>query len=80
MDIKPTKLIKGQVLAKIFSEANCQALGINLLIDKEGGSIREEEKNNIKTSTQRIQMKYLVSQWYKYLIDYLLFSEMPIEL
>ena len=30
LDIRPTKLIKGQGLAKILSESNCQALGINL--------------------------------------------------
>ena len=32
LDIRPTKLIKGQGLAKIFSESNYQALGINLSI------------------------------------------------
>ena len=30
LDICPTKLIKGQGLAKILSESNCQALGINI--------------------------------------------------
>ena len=30
LDIHPTKLIKGQGLAKILSESNCQALGIKL--------------------------------------------------
>ena len=32
LDIHPTKLIKGQGLAKILSESNYQALGINLSI------------------------------------------------
>lgn len=57
----------------MLSKANYQALGINLLTDKEGESERAEEQNNVKTSTQRIQMKYLVSHWYKHLIHYLLF-------
>ena len=30
LDIRPTKLIKGQGLAKMLSESNHQALGINL--------------------------------------------------
>lgn len=73
IDIKPTKLIKGQGLDKILSEANCQALGINLVTDKEGGSGKGEDQNNIKSSTQIIQLKYIVSQWYKDLFHYLLF-------
>jgi hypothetical protein len=31
LDIKPTKLIKGQGLAKLLAESNCQALGINFI-------------------------------------------------
>lgn len=34
LEIKPTKLIKGQGLAKVLSESNCQALGINLVTEK----------------------------------------------
>jgi hypothetical protein len=31
LEIRPTKLIKGQGLAKLLAEANCQALGINFM-------------------------------------------------
>ena len=31
IEIKPTKLIKGQGLAKLIAETNCQALDINEL-------------------------------------------------
>ncbi len=31
IEIKPTKLIKGQVLAKLMTESNCQALDINFI-------------------------------------------------
>jgi len=34
IEIKPTKLIKGQELAKLMAEANCQALDINELDDE----------------------------------------------
>jgi hypothetical protein len=31
LEIKPTKLIKGQGLAKLMAESNCQALDINFI-------------------------------------------------
>ena len=31
LEIKPTKLIKGQGLAKLLVESNCKALGINFI-------------------------------------------------
>jgi hypothetical protein len=30
LEIKPTKLVKGQGLAKLLAESNCKALGISL--------------------------------------------------
>ena len=31
LEIRPTRLIKGQGLAKLLAEANCQALGVNYM-------------------------------------------------
>jgi len=42
MDIKPTKLIKGEGLAKILLESNCQALGINLLTEEDGEGMQNQ--------------------------------------
>ena len=42
LDIHPTKLIKGQGLAKILSESNFQALGINLSMVENEASEGEE--------------------------------------
>jgi len=36
LEIKPTKLIKGQGLAKLLDEANCQALGISFINECSG--------------------------------------------
>jgi hypothetical protein len=36
LEIKPTKLIKGQGLAKLLAEANCQALGISFINECSG--------------------------------------------
>jgi ribonuclease HI len=36
LEIRPTKLIKGQGLAKLLAEANCQALGVNFMNECSG--------------------------------------------
>ena len=33
LEIKPTKLIKGQGLEKLMVESNCDVLGINFIVD-----------------------------------------------
>lgn len=45
LDIKPTKLVKGQGLAKMLTESNFQALGINLLalLDEKASEENEGE-------------------------------------
>ena len=43
LDIRPTKLIKGQGLAKILSKSNYQALGINFSIIASEVSEEKEE-------------------------------------
>ena len=57
LDIHPTKLIKWQGLARILSESNCQALGINL--STEGGELPEgtDEQPEIETTVQKTHMK-----------------------
>eukprot|EP00253_Pinus_taeda_P029143 PITA_29143 len=50
LDIKPTKLVKGQGLAKMLTESNVQAFGINLLTPLNEEVIEEgEEKSNPET-------------------------------
>ena len=31
VEIKPTKLVKGQGLAKLLADSNCEALGLHLM-------------------------------------------------
>jgi hypothetical protein len=33
LEIKPTKLIKGQELEKLMMQSNCDVLGINFIVD-----------------------------------------------
>ena len=69
MEIKLTKLIKVQGLAKILSESNCQALGINLSMT--GGEAQEDTGSHqgIEPFRQKTHVKYLLSLGYKYIVE-----------
>ena len=34
VDIRPTKLVKGQGLAKLLAKSNCQALGLHVMAEE----------------------------------------------
>jgi len=77
LDIGPTNLIKGQGLAKIISESNYQALGINLSVMANEESKKEKEQQGLEMATQKIHAKYLTSPWYKEIVEYLLTLSCP---
>jgi hypothetical protein len=78
LEIKPTRLIKGQGLAKLLAESNFRALGINGLQGcEEGMEINELDE---KTSTIRIKEKFSSSDWYKNIVSYLLTLKCPSDL
>jgi hypothetical protein len=70
LEIKLTKLVKGQGLSKILAESNFRALGINNI----QGYGEDEDMNELyeKTSEIRIEEKFTSSNWYKNIISYLL--------
>jgi hypothetical protein len=72
LEIKPTKLIKGQGLAKLMAQANCELLGINFMDDLSTGA--EEER------VPQISQKFLDSPWYAYIIYVLRNLQAPLEL
>jgi len=57
LDIKPTKLIKGQGLAKLLAESNCQALGMN--------QVNDETDAGQENSGLQIADEFTESGWYK---------------
>lgn len=65
IEIKPTKLIKGQGLAKIITKTNFQALDIN------------ELDNEQKMATPQINQSFLQSSWYADIIYILLNLQAP---
>jgi len=57
LDIKPTKLIKGQGLAKLLAESNCQALGMN--------QVNAETEVEPDKAGLQIADEFTQSNWYK---------------
>ena len=62
LEIKPTKLIKGQGLAKLLAEENCRVLGLNFMDDNVEGKILEPIDN------MEVDVKLSECNWYKYII------------
>lgn len=54
LEIKPTKLIKGQGLAKLMAESNFHALEINLI-----SAMSEEDEDNSLVQVSEIFIHYL---------------------
>ena len=61
LEIKPAKLVKGQGLAQLMTQANFDVLGINFL-----SSFSTETDN--QTSDLQVLPTFQSSPWYKYII------------
>jgi hypothetical protein len=70
LEVKPTKLVKGQGLAKLLAESNFWALGINHLQSYE--ELLDIEEFDDQIPTTQIQEKFSSSAWYKDIVSYLL--------
>jgi hypothetical protein len=56
LEIKPTKLIKGQGLTKLMVQSNCDVLGINFITDL--------SENPQEETTMQVAQKFIDSPWY----------------
>jgi hypothetical protein len=61
LEVNPTKLIKGQGLAKLMAESNCKALGINF--------VNEQAKSSNKSSQGALSLA--ACPWYKDILYFL---------
>jgi hypothetical protein len=61
LEIKPTKLIKGQGLAKLLAESNCKALGINFINE-------QAESSNMNFQSA---LSLAACTWYKDILYFL---------
>ena len=64
IDIRPTKLVKGQGLAKLTTQSNHEALGINFFESCIDTSAQQEE--------EQVYLDFLASPWYKDIVYVLL--------
>jgi hypothetical protein len=75
LEVKPTKLVKGQGLAKLSDESNFRSLRMNDLQGYEGcGDVNELD---YQIATTRIEEKFSLSGWYKDIVSYLLTLKCP---
>ena len=72
VDIRPTKLVKGQGLAKLLAESNCQALGLHVMAKE----LAQEEDQAI-LEREKIMDYYSASTWYADIVYFLLFLQCP---
>jgi len=73
IDIKPTKLVKGQGLEKLMTQSNLDCLDINL--SAEISKISDDEEELVP-----IDEKYLVSDWYQDVVFVLQHHKAPADL
>jgi hypothetical protein len=66
LEIKPTKLVKGQGLAKLLAESNCSALGVNFI-----HSCSENQQAEITDRSSQIISALANCSWYKDIIFFL---------
>jgi hypothetical protein len=66
LEIKPTKLIKGQGLAKLLVEANCQALGVNFI-----NAFSESQQSELSEISSQADPPLEGCPWYKDVIYFL---------
>jgi hypothetical protein len=75
LEVKPTKLVKGQGLAKLLAESNFRALGINHL--QAYRELPDIEEFDVQTPATQIQEKFSSSAWYSDIVSYLLTLQCP---
>jgi ribonuclease HI len=75
LEVKPTKLIKGQGLAKLLAESNLRALDINCLQGEDGDTHLQEPDD--QTHPSKVEEKFMSSGWYKDIVFYLLNLKCP---
>ena len=68
MEIKPTKLVKGQGLDKLLADSNCEALGLHLMAEQ---SVPEELR--AEQDKEKIMDRYAHSVWYADIVYFLLY-------
>ena len=72
VDIRSTKLFKGQGLSKLLVESNYQALGLHLMAKEPA-----QEENQAELEKEKIMNFYSASTWYADIVYFLLYLKCP---
>ena len=72
IEIKPTKLVKGQFIAKLLADSNCEALGLHLMVEQ---PIQEELQ--VEQEKGKIMEQYVESIRYAEIVHFLLYLQSP---
>ena len=70
--IRPTKLVKGQGLAKLLADSNCQALGLDLKAEQP-----TQEEIQAEQEKEKIMDHYAESTWYADIVHFILYLQCP---
>ena len=68
VDIRPTKLVKGQGLPKLLDKSNCQALELHVMVEEPA-----QEENQAELEKEKIMDFYSTSTWYADIVYFLLY-------
>ena len=72
VEIKPTKLVKGQGLENLLADSKCEALGLHLMEEQ---PIQEELPS--QQEKEKIMEQYAESTWYANIVHFLLYLLSP---
>ena len=72
VDIRPTKIVKGQGLAKLLAESNFQDLGLHLMAEEPAHG-----ENQAELEKEKIMDFYSASTWYADIVYFLLYLQCP---
>ena len=72
VDIRPTKLVKGQGIDKLLADSNCQDLGLHLMAEQPA-----QEESQAELEKEKIMDCYSTSTWYADIVYFLLYLQCP---
>ena len=72
VDIRTTKLVKGQGLDKLLADSNFQALGLHLMAEQPA-----QEEFQAEQEKEKIMDRYTESTWYADIVHFLLYLQCP---
>ena len=72
VDIRPTKLVKGQGLDKLLADSNCQDLVLHLMVKQPANEEFQAEREK-----ETITDCYAESTWYADIVHFLLYLQCP---